>query len=544
MNNNKNGRTTPAPSFDVVVIGSGFGGGTVALRLAQAGKRVLVLERGRRWRGQNMPPNAAPADAMPFPSMGDRHFFWGRQLFEPFKQRLGLFEVRQMVNLQGLLAAGVGGGSLIWANVVIEAPPEVFADGWPQGLNRETLEPYYRKAEPYLRPSFVPGTPGVPGRRSVRRAQLMKDAAAKIGMPWRPVRVAVNFSDEYTARASAADAAAQMGCNFCGLCSAGCPQNAKNTVDLTYIAAAEKLGAEIRTLHSVKAIEDTASGGYRIHFDRFAGDGKLIEHGSIDCAQVVVSAGTFGTTELLLRSRAQGHLKKLSDRLGTKFSVNGNVLSGALDPATPAAKVEALGTNTGPAIASMIDCGSYVIEDFANPTWANGIVGGTSIGRASAFIKALIGLKPSEKSLVRKASDLLVYVGVGRDRALGKLRLNRLGKLSLSWPGGINNEPVVRALHATLERLARAQNRLYVPNVFSIFNRPLTYHPLGGCPMADSAGEGVVDQYGRVFGHAGLRIADGSIVPGAIGRNPSFTIAALSERVAEQLLHELSCKEE
>ena len=521
--------------FDVVVVGTGFGGGTVALRQAQAGKSVCVLERGRRWKGKNLVSLPEDKPATSFPELGDQHFFWGRQFWRPGRQRLGLYEIRQFVNLQGLLGAGVGGGSLIWANVVIEAPEQVFAHNWPAGVTRDALEPYYRMADPFLKPRVVPGVPGIPdlvNGRTVKRAAALKLAAESVGKPWHPVRVAVHFGDEQRAHGNGHGTARQLGCNHCGLCSAGCPQNAKNTVDVSYIAAAEALGAEVRPLHQVSGIEALEDGSFRVHFKRFDLDGRSVETSFVDGRQVAVCAGSFGTTELLLRSRKQGLLPNLSGALGTRFSINGNVLSGALRKGVSGADVQ---TNSGPAIASMIDYGDFAVEDFANPTWSAGIVGASNLGRIAAFALAMAGHKPTPEAVARQAKDLLVYVGVGQDSASGRLRLNRFGMLTLDWPGGISSEPVVGKLHAAMAQLAAAQGRQYVPNVFSIFNRLVTYHPLGGCPMADSAAAGVVDGFGRVFHYPGLYVADGSIIPSALGRNPSYTIAALAERVAEKM---------
>jgi len=521
--------------FDVVVVGSGFGGGTVALRSAQDGKTVCVLERGRRWRGKNLPARESDQPTTPFPELGDKHFFWGRQLWRPQRQRLGLFEVRQMLNLQGLVGAGVGGGSLIWANVVIEAPEKIFARGWPAGVDLYELQRYYRLADRYLRPALVPGTPSVPdpvNGRMVTRAQMLKATADQLGKPWRPVRVAVNFGDENNPQANGHGAARQLGCNYCGLCLAGCPQNAKNTVDITYIAAAEALGAEVRPLHKVTAVEPADGGRWRVHFRRYDPDGRLAETGYLEAKQVVLAAGSFGSTELLLRSRASGMLRQLSPALGSRFSINGNVLSGALNPGASGLNLD---SDRGPVIASMIDYGDYAIEDYANPTWTAGLVSTSNWSRISTFALAMAGHKFSASALARKALDMLVYVGVGMDSARGRLKLNKLGMLSLDWPGGINNEPVVLSLHKAMSQLASAQGRKYVPNVFSIFNRLVTYHPLGGCPMADNPQEGVVDSLGRVFGYPGLYVADGSLIPTAIGRNPSYTIAALAERIAEHM---------
>jgi cholesterol oxidase len=522
------------PSYDAVVVGSGFGGGTIAMRLASAGKHVCVLERGRRWRGSNLLPTAGDPPTTPFPRLGESHFFWGRQMWRPTRQRLGLFELRQMINLQGLVGAGVGGGSLIWANVVIDAPEWIFDKGWPTGINRAMLEKYYRLADPFLRARTVPGVPGVahPQGRIIKRTELLKQAAERIGEQWSPVKIAVNFGDERNAKANGFGAARQLGCNYCGLCSAGCPQNAKNTADLTYIAAAEAAGAEVFPLHSVTHVEPHGD-GYRVHYQRFDIEGRVEHTGFVFAKQVILSAGTFGTTELLLKSRAQGFLPDLSEQLGNRFSMNGNVLSGALNTKRKGADDT---LNDGPAIGSMISFGSHVVEDYANPTWAAGIVGSSNLQRIVSFALSLAGHQPSDAALRRKAKDLLVYVGVGADQAKGRLSLNPLGGLSLDWPGGINNDPVVRALHKSMRRIAESLGRKYVPNVFSIFNRPLTYHPLGGCAMADSPETGVVSARGEVFGYPNLYVADGSIVPTAIGRNPSYTIAALAELIAEGIL--------
>lgn len=522
-------------SYDVIVVGSGFGGGTVALRLARAGMHVCVLERGRRWRGANLPPVPGDHPTTPFPKLGETSFFWGRQVWRPSRQRLGLFELRQMFNLQGLVGAGVGGGSLIWANVVIDAPEWVFHRGWPRGIDRAFLERYYQLATPFLRPSEVPGVPGVlhPQGRTIRRTELLREAAEKLGEKWSPVKIAVNFGDERNALPNGFGRARQLGCNYCGLCSAGCPQNAKNTADLTYIAAAEAAGAEVFPLHTVSGLEPLPKGGYRVHFRRYSLDGREEASGFVDGKRVVLAAGTFGTNELLLRAKATGQLPALSDALGKRFSVNGNVLSGALNPHRRSADDT---LNDGPAIASMINFGDHVVEDYANPTWTAGIVGSSNVERLVSFALAMAGHRPSDAELRRKAKDMLVYVGVGADRAEGRLRLNRLGMLSLDWPGGINNDPVVRSLHSSMSRIAAALGRQYVPNVFSIFNRPLTYHPLGGCAMADDATCGVVDTQGQVYGYPNFYVADGSIVPTALGRNPSYTIAALAELIAEGIV--------
>ncbi|MBX9687520.1 MAG: GMC family oxidoreductase [Candidatus Obscuribacterales bacterium] len=518
--------------YDYVVLGSGFGGGTVALRLAEAGKSVLILERGRRWHGKNLPAAALKPSSSPFPEPGQASYFWDRQLLNPFRQRLGLYDLRQFSKLQGLVAAGVGGGSLIWANVVVKAHEKAFQEGWPVGSNLDSLEPYYKLASKYLRASEVPGVSTVnhpfPGR-PVPRAELHRKAAEKLKWKWRPAEIAVNFADDKIAAPNGFGNAKQMGCNYCGRCSAGCPQNAKNSVDLSYIAAAEARGAELRTLHEVKYIE-ADSLGYSLHCNRYELDGRLAQSLKIQCRHLLLAAGTFGSNELLLRSRAKGLLGALSPALGTRFSINGNVLSGAL--AVNSAKDD---LNSGPAIASMIEIDKYVVEDIADPTFAAGMVGGSQLSRVYHFLKAYLGFESSAAQIAAMARDMLVYVGVGMDSSSGRLRLNALGGLSLDWPR-LHEEAALKAQHRIQSSLARVLGRKYLANVFSTFGRQFTYHPLGGCPMGNDPKRAVVSPYGEVFGHRNLYIVDGSIIPSALGRNPAFTICALSERIAQRIL--------
>ncbi len=520
--------------FEYVIVGSGFGGATVAMRLAEAGKSVLILERGRRWRGKNMPHSSSDNLSSVFPEPGESHFLWGRKLSNPFRQKLGLFDLKQFLPLQSLVSAGVGGGSLIWANVVVKAHEEAFARGWPDGINLSSLEPYYQEAAKFLRPALIPGIPGVEvdlhGQR-VARAELHKLAAERLGLPWQPCEVAVNFADVSRAKSNGFGNARQMGCNFCGLCSAGCPQNAKNTVDLTYIARAEAYGAELRPLHELSLLEEL-NGKYLLRVNRYEIDGRLAERLTIEAENLVLSAGTFGSTEILLRSKRDGYLPHLSPALGSRFSINGNVLSGALNRYSGG---DALDTNNGPAVASMIDLGRYVIEDIANPTWAAGMVGGSSLSRAYNFLRLVFGVKMSPEKVASLASDLLVYVGVGLDSASGRMRLNRLGQLTVDWPE-IASEPAILAQHRAQRAVAEALGREYVPDLFSTFGRQFSYHPLGGCSMGDDPRNSVLDAFGQVHGYAGLYVADGSMVPTALGRNPSYTICALAERVAERML--------
>ena len=521
------------------VLGTGWAGGVAALRLSMAGIQVIAFERGKRWRGENMPADFAPQGSQPFPKLGDKDFFWGPQFWNPFRQRLGLYQIHQMPGLQTIMASGVGGGSLIWDNVVATPPREIFDSGlWPTGISWNKLEPFYQLPLQFMRPSVSPGIPGNPDAfgRTVRRASHFQQAASSLGLPYEPCQLAINFQDPDKITPSGFGKTFQKGCNFCGICPAGCPQNAKNSADMTYIAYAEALGAEVRPMHSVTTVEHLDNGKYRVHYKHFDNDGRLVEKNFLDADIVVVAAGTMGSLKLLLTSKKKKHLPNLSATLGSRFSANGNALDGALRKGTPREQIE---INDGPAIVSMIKYKDFVIEDHAGPTWSAGMVGTSTPERGIAFLKALAGCRVTPKEIAKHEKDLLVFVGVGVDRSIGKMSLNALNMLSLNWPGGINNEPVIKAQHQAMAELAKAMDREHKPNVLSLFDMPLTYHPLGGAVMADGPDKGVVDSFGRVFGHPGLYIADGSIIPQAIGRNPSYTIAALAERVASGIISDL-----
>lgn len=520
--------------IDFVILGTGFGAGTVGLRLAQAGKEVVFLERGRRWNGKNLAPDAIVGGARVFPEPGQENFFWTRKWLKPSQHRLGLYEMKQFSTVQGLVAAGVGGGSLIWANVVVKAHEEAFLAGWPRGVTLDSLEQYYDFARPFLRPNTTPAlqleSASAPDLQQLMRARLLQSAAQKLNAVWRPVEVAVSFADSSTLQPNGFGSARQMGCNMCGLCTAGCPQGAKNSVDLTYLAVAEDRGAEVRTLHEALFVEPI-KGGYKVHVRIFDENG-IASRSSILARNVVISCGTFGSTQLLLKSRRAGYLPALSRSLGSRFSINGNVLGAALDPAGDGYLSR---TNDGPAVASMIDFGNHVVEDIANPLWAAGIVGASPFSKAFRYLQAYFGIKAKPEQLRQIALDLLVYVGVGRDRAAGRLHLDPFGNLAVHWPD-IKSEPAIQAQYRAQAAIAETLGRQYVPDVFSTFGRAFTYHPLGGCPMSDDAEFGVVDQFGAVFNYPGLYVADGSMIPSALGRNPSFTICALAERVAEKIL--------
>ncbi len=312
-------------SYDVVIVGSGFGGGIAACRLAEAGKRVCVLERGRRFGRDDFPDHPAQAPAM---------------LWHQSANPGGLFDVRLMKDLTVITAAGVGGGSLVYASVQLRAPPEVFEQGWPTAIDRAELDPWYELTEEALEPTATPAAPELP------KVRAFAAAGRHAGREAKPLPIAVHFGESRTNPFSGVP---QDGCENLGRCDLGCPVHAKNTVDITYLARAEAHGAEVRPLHLATSIIPPAGAGdpWRVGFDHLDDGGG----GVIEAPTVVLAAGTLGSPRLLFGNRRR--LRDLSPALGTRFSGNGDALGIAFDPTAP--DVRGARNDYGPVMTSMLD---------------------------------------------------------------------------------------------------------------------------------------------------------------------------------------------
>ena len=518
-------------AYDAVVVGSGFGGGITACRMAEAGARVCVLERGRRFGAGDYPDRPSQA---PFA-------FW-----HPVLNPGGMFDLRLMKDLSVLTAAGVGGGSLVYANVQLRAPAEVFDDPhWPAAIDRPALDPYYDRTEDALQPRPTPVEPDLP---KVRAFAAMGQQA---GREAERLPLAVHFG---AARRHPFSGVPQQGCENLGRCDIGCPLMAKNTVDITYIARAEAHGTEVYPLHEATRIEppQRPGGNWRVWFR----DLQYHVEGEVEAPVLVLAAGTVGSTRLLLKS--QRRLGGLSAALGTRFSGNGDALGLAVDP--QASDVADARTDYGPSMTSRLVYGErgFMVADGGLPASFGGlleIVRGvnalTGWGRVALHVKnaaARLGLtdRPVTHRNVRlkenaPISDTLVFLMIGRDTASGRFRLTPLfRRLDIRWSKADSAE-LFEGMRLAAGELAQAAD---AGSFFALDAGPLgkfiTVHPLGGCPMSDDPSAGVVDDAGKVHGHDGLYVLDGSIVPTALGVNPSKTIAALAERGVERLLAQRS----
>ncbi|HEX7299171.1 MAG TPA: GMC family oxidoreductase [Solirubrobacteraceae bacterium] len=513
----------PADRYDVVVVGSGFGGSVVACRLAQAGASVLVLERGQPW-----PPGSFPRTPRQ----------WRGALWDPRRGRHGLFELRRFDGIDALTASGLGGGSLIYANVMLRKDPSTFgADGLP--LEPGELDAHYDAVAAMQRPEPYPWAERTPKTRGLLAAAELAGLRAE-----RPP-LAVAFGERPGARFDDGHdnlhGAPRETCRLCGGCDVGCQYGAKHTVDFTYLTAAMRAGAGVRTCCEATTL-DRANGGWRVRYrQHLAARAQHPEHlldpvakaeREVSAERVVLGAGTFGSTGLLLRNRLA--VPGVSRRLGHGFSGNGDLLMflrGAdryLDPAT------------GPVItasARVPDAESpsgrgFVIQDAGAPAFSEWLWHAAEL--PGDLARALRRRSASELfGTARSSAAMMPLLGMGRDVPGGRMEL-RGDRLTLRWRGQASRG-YFEGLEATARRMGEALGGRTWP-VGGRYARALTVHPLGGCAMARDAEHGVVDPHGRVFGCEGLYVADGSILPGPVGVNPSMTIAALAERIAGGLL--------
>jgi cholesterol oxidase len=540
-----------AERFDAVVVGSGFGGSVMAYRLADADKSVCLLERGKPY-----PPGAfarSPADMAAN--------FW-----DPAERLYGLFDFWSFRGIEAVVSSGLGGGSLIYANVLIRKPPEWFDDEhdtWP--IHYGDLERHYEAAETMLAPQRYPvdhepyaSTPKTVAFRDAARRVFGRDpdhpnlavTFANAGVPPVP-------GEEIAGGANNLHGAKRYTCRLVGECDVGCNWGSKNTLDFNYLSAAKEKRADIRTLCEVRAFE-RAGDGWAVHYRHHRPGGEA-EELTIEAERLILSAGTLGSTLLMLRNRDA--VDGVSERLGTRFSGNGDLLTFAtrckdetgrprrLDPARGAVITSAAPVPPGPGDGER----GFYLQDAGLPEFAgwlleaadapNAIVRGAKV--LWARIRELVTREP-DSNLSAELSSLLgrtelsgstlPLLAMGRDFADGTMRLNRKGYLDLDWKIR-KSDAYFRWVRRLSHDVARELGGKPVDNPTWLLKRVITVHPLGGCPMAAGPGEGVVHhETGEVFGSPGLHIADGSVLPGPVGPNPSLTIAAVANRFADGIL--------
>lgn len=565
----------PAPSgapehFDAIVVGSGFGGSVTAARLAEADWRVCVLERGKAY-----PPNSFPRSPL-----GIKHNFW-----DPSEGRHGMFDLWSFTGLDALCASGLGGGSLIYANVFLRKDERWFVhenlasggyENWP--VTRADLDPHYDEVERRTGVQYFPLDQSPYDRTP--KVLAYRDAAERLDLDWSLAPLAVTFANadspavpgEPIKEPPNLHGRTRLTCRLCGECDVGCNYGSKNTLDFTYLSAAWRAGADLRTRCEVRSFEPRDRGGYSVEYVFHApeSEGKVtdtanLERHTLTCDHLVLSAGTLGTTFLLLRNRAA--LPGLSNELGHGFSGNGDLLTFAVrsTQTEPDGRrvPRVIEPGCGPVITSAIrvpdalDGGEgrgFYLEDAGYPEFASWILEMleepeaivAAAPRAAHYVWSLLhGDRHSEVGDLASAllgtcdlsSGLLPLLAMGRDIPDGMMSLKD-GLLEVAWSKDGASRPYFDRVRAVSRQLAHELGADFLDNPIWHLNRVITVHSLGGCRMGASELQGVVDSHGRVFGQPGLHIADGSVMPGPVGANPSLTIAALANRFADAILEE------
>jgi cholesterol oxidase len=526
-------------AYDYVIVGSGFGGSVSAMRLAEKGYRVLVLERGERFEDADFPKtNWQLPKYLWMPGIGFR----------------GFMELSLLPDLMVMHWSGVGGGSLGYANVLVEPDELMFEDPAWSGLGdwRALLRPHYDVAKRMLGRNLVP--------RLTPADEVLRKVADKLdrGATFAPVNVGVYFGqpgervpDPYF-DGKGPD---RVGCIYCGACMIGCRYNAKNTLPKNYLYFAEKLGVEVRANARVIGIEplsasEASSGRYRVLYRDSA---KMFGRArSVQTENIIVSAGVLGTLKLLFHCRdVSGTLPYISQRLGDNVRTNSEALLGVVDSDRSSNHTQ------GVAISSVFEPidGTHV-EPYRFPersAFLYRLLGAplTEAGESGWIKRLLLMLREIIKSplaflasklspgwgrrtfglLIMQATDNKLRVGYGRHiRTLFRHGLLSSRDFSQAVPTEI---PIS---HDVARMMAAEIHGSPVGNVAEgLLNMPITAHILGGNPIGSNAEAGVVGMDFQVHGYPGLYIIDGSIIPANPGLNPSLTITAMAEYAISQV---------
>lgn len=525
------GGPTPREVYDFVIVGSGFGGSVSALRLAEKGYRVLVLEQGRRF---------ADAD---FPRTN--WHIWN-YLWLPALRLHGFMQLTFLKEAMVLHGCGVGGGSLVYANVLMEPDAELFEDPEWQRLAdwHAVLRPHYATARRMLGVTLTP--------KLARADEILREVAESYGLgeTFRPTEVGVFFGEPGVERPDpyfGGEGPPRAGCQFCGGCMVGCRHNAKNTLVKNYLFLAERRGAQIRPESRVTGIylDRLDSGERRFVVEYRRSTRTWARREAVAAGQVIVAAGTLGTLDLLFRCREEiRSLLSLSPRLGEQVRTNSEALLGA------GARGVTIDFSEGIAISAdaRVDAVTHVqpVRYPKGSSFMRLLAGPLIEARHQPFWKRL---GKATLAILRHPLDFLRSLVGGRwaERTTILLVMQRVENfMNLRWrrpkvfllPKGMRAErdptrPVpgeIPLAHRVVRDFADRVDGVPMGNFpETLFDMAATAHLTGGCPMGLSADEGVVDPECRVHNYPGLYVIDGTVLPANPGINPSLTITALAE---------------
>ena len=522
--------------YDFVIIGSGFGGSVSALRLAQKGYRVAVLEEGRRFRDEDF-----------------AHSSWNvfKYLWQPALRCFGILRITQLDDVLILSGAGVGGGSLGYANVLLMPPKPFFED--PQWSDmapwEEILSPHYQTARRML---------GVTRSKSLTTSDRVLRAVAQelaCDETFRLQDVGVYFGEpEKTVPDPYFDGRGpdRTGCSLCGGCMVGCRHNAKNTLVKNYLYLAEGLGVEIWPDTRATLIKEMPGGGYVVETRRtssWVGRGRR----QFKCRNLILSAGVLGTLNLLFRSRQAGTLKRLSPMLGARVRTNSEALTAV------SARSDQIDYSQGIAITSSIypDHVTHVEpvrypkgSDLMSLLLTNLTEGRVGRSRIKEWLRAALRNPGQFLSVLwpfgwaRRTIILLTMQTVDNSlRVRPQPRRWVVGnRLTSQREDGRQKVPVELAQAQTVTKAVGRKIQGAPQNAINevFFNKGSTAHILGGCAIGPDPSKGVIDGHNRVYGYDGLYVVDGSMIPANLGVNPSLTITAMAEHAMSHIPNKTS----
>jgi cholesterol oxidase len=515
--------------YDYIIIGSGFGGSVSALRLAEKGYKVAILEKGRRWQNKDFPKT----------NWNTRKYMWLPQL--------GCYGYQMLTQLKHVLifhGGGVGGGSLVYANQLLIPPDEVFErHEWGIENCREKIMPCYERAKVMLGANPSPQV----GRADRCLQEVGKDIRGKDTFHKNDVGIFFGAPKEkvkdpyFDGRGPD-----RTGCDFCGSCMIGCPSGAKNTLDKNYLHLAERLGVTIIPETEVTGVRP-GNGGYEIFTRKTTGLFKTKKRFTAKGA--VFSGGVLGSVKLLMKCRQEGLLPKVSDQLGNFVRTNSEAILGVKshDKDTDWNDQIAITSGIYPDDTTHIEMvrynkGSDVLLNLLTLMTGGG-------GRIPRFLRFAGNIARHPVRFLKllwpfgMAESTTIVLVMQTDENYLKLEYKprwwRFGGYSMNSaiPKGLKRAPAyIPIANKVTEKLAEKMKGIplsLLPE--ATMNASTTAHILGGCCMGAAPDSGVVGYNGELFGYPNLYVADGSVVPANLGVNPSLTITALSEYIMSQV---------